>query len=104
MQVLLFSIICLVLYALMAWFSVKEQEDSRFAYKVVLQASLVTLCILWPVVFISLFWALFVAVLILVVATYLGSQKGLFGRLAKNGVYGGIWLTIPLYIYLVQNT
>ena len=104
MQVILFSIICLCLYALMIWFSAKGQENSKLAYKVVLQASLITLCILWPVIFINKFWALFVAVLLLVVATYIGSQKGIFGRLSKNGVFGGIWLTIPLYIYLLPNT
>ncbi len=104
MQVILFSIVCLVLYALMVWLSAKGKEDSKLAYKVVLQASLVTLCVLWPVIFINKFWSLFVAVLILVIATYLGSQKGLLGRLTKNGVFGGIWLTIPLYIYLMQNT
>ena len=88
----------------MIWFSAKGQENSKLAYKVVLQASLITLCILWPVIFINKFWALFVAVLLLVVATYIGSQKGIFGRLSKNGVFGGIWLTIPLYIYLLPNT
>jgi hypothetical protein len=51
-----------------------------------------------------MFWAIFVAVLLLVAAMYLGSQKGLIGRLSKNGVFGGIWLTIPLYIYLLPNT
>jgi hypothetical protein len=88
----------------MVWLSSKDQEDSKFAYKQVLQASLLTLCILWPSVFLNLFWALFVAVLLLVVAIYLGSQKGLIGRLSKNGVFGGIWLTIPLYIYLLPST
>lgn len=104
MQVILFSIACLALYGLMVWLSAKWQEDKKFAYKTVFQASLFTLCILWPVIFINMFWALFVAVLLLVIATYVGSQKGLFGRLSKNGVFGGIWLTIPLYIYLLQNT
>lgn len=88
----------------MVWLSAKGQEHSKVAFRVVLQASLVTLCILWPVIFINKFWALFVVVLILVIATYIGSQKGLLGRLTKNGVFGGIWLTIPLYIYLILNT
>lgn len=104
MQVILFSIVCLVLYALMVWRSAKGQEDRKLAYKIVLQASLVTLCVLWPVIFINMFWALFVAVLLLVVATYVGSKKGLFGRLSKNGVFGGVWITIPLYIYLLPGT
>ena len=88
----------------MVWRSAKGQEDRKLAYKIVLQASLVTLCVLWPVIFINMFWALFVAVLLLVVATYVGSKKGLFGRLSKNGVFGGVWITIPLYIYLLPGT
>lgn len=104
MKIILLLIVCLSLYALMVWFSTKGEEDSKFAYKVLLKTSLITLCVLWPAIYIDMFWALFVTVFLLVVATYLGSQKGPFGRLAKNGVFGGVWLTIPLYVYLLQNT
>ena len=104
MKVILFSILCLVLYVLLVWLSAKDQENPKKAYLLLLQATLFTLCVLWPILFLSLFWVLFVAVLLMVFATYLASQKGLFGKLVKNGVFGGIWLSIPLYIYLLSNT
>jgi len=104
MQLILISIFCLFLYTLMIRLSTKEQEDKKLACKMVLQASLVTICILWPVIVVDMFWALFVAVLLLVVATYIGSKKSLFSRFSKNGVFGGIWLTIPLYIHLLPHT
>ena len=104
MKLILFSILCLSLYVLLVWLSTRNQEYSKQASIQVLQATLVTVCILWPIVFVNLFWVLFLAVLLLVIATYLASQKGMYGRLIKNGVFGGIWLSIPLYIYLLPNT
>ncbi len=88
----------------MVWITTREKEDQVQYLKWVLQATLGTICVLWPVLFISKFWVLFVAALLLVIATYLGSQGGLFGRLSKNGMFGGFWLTIPLYVYLLSNT
>lgn len=54
-------------------------------------------------VLLVIFWSLFVAVLIVIVATYHGSQQGPFGRLLKSLVFGGLWLTIPLYIFIAKH-
>jgi len=104
MNVLLITILCIALYWLMIWFTTKSQENKIHALKWILQATLGTLCVLWPIILINKFWVLFVAALTLVFATYIGSQGGLFGRLSKNGIYGGVWLSIPLYVYLLPNT
>jgi len=82
----------------------KAQEKKINHPKCVLEASLQTICILWPMLFINRFLALFVAVLILLVATYLGSKSGLLGKLSRNGMYGAVWLSIPLYVYLFPIT
>lgn len=88
----------------MVWVTAKNRSDKIATVRWVVQASLGTICILWPLAFLNRFWVLFVAIFILVVATYLGSQNGAFGRLSKNGIFGGVWLTIPIYVYLLQNT
>ena len=88
----------------MVWLTTKGQENSKQAYKIIWQASLITVFILWPAIFLNKFFSLFIAALLLAIATYIDAQKGLFGRLSKKGVLGGIWLTIPLYIYLLPNT
>ena len=55
--------------------------------------------------YINLFWAIFAAVLILASAVYAGGQKKLkYGLTFKNGVFGGFWLMVPIYAYLVTNT
>ena len=54
---------------------------------------------------INQFWVLFLALLILVVATYIGSNKKIAqGSFIKNGVFGGFWLLVPLYVFLSTNT
>ena len=88
----------------MVWITLRSHENKVDPVKWLLQCTAGTLCILWPVMFQNMFWVLFLAVLIVVVAIYVGAQGGLFGRLFKNGVFGGIWLTIPLYAYLLPNT
>lgn len=104
MKLLLLTIACIFSYVLMVWFTTKRVEVKVQSLKWVLQATLGTICALWPVLFISKFWVLFVAALLLVVATYMGAQGGLFAKLSKNGMFGGLWLTIPLYVYLLPNT
>lgn len=104
MKIILFTAFCLTLYILLIWLSAKDQESTLQAYKIMLQSTLVSLCILWPVLFVSLLWVLFVAVILAVSAIYFSSQKGLFGHLAKQGVFGGIWLTAPLYVLLFLST
>ena len=89
---------------LMVWLTTREKNDKVHSLKWILQATLGTACILWPVLFMSTLWFLPVAALLMVVAAYLGAQGGLFGRLSKTGMLGGFWLTLPLYIYLLSNT
>lgn len=53
----------------------------------------------------NLFFTLFLAAVILVVSLYLGdSRKIKNGTVIKGGVFGGLWLAIPVYIYFVANT
>lgn len=104
MKLLFLTSTCIGLYILILWLSTRYREDKISSLKWVLQATLGTLCVLWPILFINQFWVLFLAALVIVFALFVGAQGGVFGRLSKNGIFGGIWLTIPLYFYLVTNT
>jgi len=104
MKILLFTFVCASFYIGMVWLTTKNQESQKAAIRTVVQGSLIGVCILWPSIFISMFWAIFVAVLVLVVAVYFGSQHGNKGHLIKHGVFGSLWITLPLYIWLLPNT
>jgi len=105
MKVLFLSVICVILYTFIVWLTTRKVQEKKInPRKWVLQASLQTLYVLWPVLLINRFWFLFVAVLVLIVATYLGLQDSLLGRLSRTGMYGAVLLSIPLYVYLLPGT
>ncbi len=53
----------------------------------------------------SMFWVLFLAAIMLLFASYLGAnEKYEHGVITKNGVFGGFWLLIPIYAHLAFNT
>ena len=55
--------------------------------------------------FLDLFYTLIFVSLVFAVASYIGSiSKYKAGKTIKNGIFGGIWLASPIYVYLVNNT
>jgi hypothetical protein len=103
-ETIIFSIISITLYAVLVWFSVKRAEDQYSVYKYLVSSSVVTLIILVFVISISMFWSILACILMLVIASYLGSQHAGVGRLIKDGVFGGFWLVIPWYLHLLSYT
>jgi len=73
-------------------------------YKYLLTATLVSVALLIPAISFDLFWSIFVVVILVVIANYIGSQHGNKGVLIKSGVFGGVWLIIPWYLHLVSYT
>jgi len=103
-ETFIFSIISITLYIVLVWFSVKRVEEQSSIYKYLVSSSIVTLIILAFVISVSLFWSILACVLMLVTASYVGSQHGSVGRLIKAGVFGGFWLVIPWYLHLLSYT
>jgi len=53
----------------------------------------------------NLFFCLFGAFLMCAIGLYIADNTKIENRVViKNGVFGGLWLSIPLYAYLVSNT
>ncbi len=70
-----------------------------------MSSTIVVFAILSAVMYLSLFWCLFVAVLILVIGIYIGGREAFVLRKEiNNGVLGGFWLLVPIYVYLATNT
>ena len=103
MKYYLFFLFVISLYAGLSWFTLREQSGrSKLIFYV---SSLCMLAILSTAMYTNLFFTLFIAVLIVVVALYIGDASKLQkGKIIKNGVFGGLWLSIPIYIYFVANT
>ncbi|MBA6265590.1 hypothetical protein [Colwellia sp. Bg11-12] len=103
-QILAFTVLSIILYAALVALSFKRTSEKSAVYKYLLTASGLSVVLLLPAIYISLFWSAFVCTLLIVIASYVGSQYGNKGALIKSGILGGIWLIIPWYLYLVSNT
>ena len=103
-EILAFTVISILLYVALVVFSLKRSVEKSVVYKYLLTATGVSVALLLPAIYFDLFWSVFVGVILMVIATYLGSQHGNKGALIKNGILGGVWLIIPWYLHLVSNT
>ena len=104
MKLALFSTVIVILYLSLAWFSVRSSDSKLTITKLFFIPSGIVFSFLSASYYQNLFISLFVVTLILVLAIYIGDKK--FGHnraLIKNGIYGGIWLSMPIYIYLAIN-
>jgi hypothetical protein len=103
MKLALFTIVIVILYVLMSWLTLRAENNKAIASKNLFLASLLTICILWPIMYANLFWAFFASMLVVIVALYIGhSREKEYGNYIRNGVLGSIWLTLPLYVYLTS--
>jgi len=99
----LFFVGVFAMYGGLYWFSVRhKQKQAKQAFLV---SSLVVFSALVTCMYFNLFFALFGAVLVMAFASYIGDRKKTKnGNAVKNGAFGGLWLAIPIYVYLVANT
>jgi len=99
----LFFLVILVLYGGLYWFSLRgKQGVAKLAFFV---SSAIVFTTLTVFMFANLFFTLFGAVLFCFFAIYVGDNAKVKNGIAiKNGAFGGLWLSIPLYLYLVSNT
>lgn len=89
----------------MSWFTLHNENNKSKASISFYSSSLISLAILGVSFAVNLFSSLFVAVLLLVITLYIETvRKESNGRLIKNGVFGGFWLSIPVYVYLANYT
>jgi len=103
MKLLFLIIVGHGLYIFMLWLTMKHQTDKVSSVKWVLESTLVTLCVLLPVLFIDQFWVLFLAAFMVFLALYVGAHCSVFGRLSRQGILGGVCLAVPWYFYLVTT-
>ncbi len=104
MKLALFSVVTMSLYLGLFWYTCRGNMNTRHMGAFV-SATIVVFAILSAVMYLSLFWCLFIAALILVIGMYIGSRKAfLFRKEINNGVLGGCWLLVPIYVYLATNT
>ena len=84
MKLLFLIIICHGLYAFMLLLTMKRQTDKVSSVKWGLESTLVTLCVLLPVLFIDQFWVLFLAAFMVFLALYFGAHCAELKRLRKE--------------------
>ncbi|MEC9263291.1 MAG: hypothetical protein VYD53_18200 [Pseudomonadota bacterium] len=104
METVILFLIAIVMYAGLYWFSyVRTDRKPESVYFFLSTVCCVTVLSIFMLL--SLFWVLFIAALILAIASYLGSNTNIKNSAAfKNGVFGGVWLMVPIYAYLAQGT
>lgn len=99
----LFFVCVFAMYGGLYWFSVRDetkQAKEAFAF-----ATLVVFAFSVVFMYTSLFFCLFGAALMCYVALYIGDNRKIQNRVViKNGAFGGLWLAMPFYVYLVSNT
>jgi len=84
------------------WFSVGSCREGK--RKVFLSSSIVVFFVLIVFMAINLFFALFGAALIMLLAVYVSNKnRGKYGKQILHGAVGSLWLSIPIYLYLVAN-
>jgi hypothetical protein len=104
METMILSVAAMLLYAGLYWFTC-SRTDKKSESKWFFSGSFFCVTILGIGMWFSMFWVLFLAVLILLFAAYFGSNpKHIHGFVLKNGVFGGFWLMVPIYAQLVSNT
>ena len=104
MELLLITIFVVFAYMGLLWFTcINPPIRSNIAW--FLSSSLAIFLSLGGLMLVNMFWVLFVAFLVLLIATYIGGNEK-FGHCKpmKNGVFGGFWLLVPLYVFLSTNT
>ncbi len=91
------------MYGGIYWFSVGSGNvDKR---KVFLFSSVLVLVVLFMLMALNLFFALFGAVLVMSLVAYIsGKEQTKHGKQILHGAVGSLWLSIPIYVYLVANT
>ena len=84
------------------WYSVNDKErPAQVSFAVTTLAVFLALVIL---IWINLFIALFGAALVLSFALYISDrEKTVYGKEIRNGAFGGLWLSMPVFIYLIAN-
>ena len=91
------------MYGGMYWFSVGSSRGGRRT--AFLSTSLVVFTSFIIFMQVNLFFALFAAVLVMSVVAYISSQEKVsHSRHVFHGAVGGLWLSVPIYVYLVANT
>jgi hypothetical protein len=103
MRYFIYLALILVCYGGLFWISTKG-EATRI--KMIFGAATVlAFSSLLISMFLDLFYTLIFVSLVFAVASYIGSSsKYKAGKTIKNGIFGGIWLALPMYAYLVNNT
>ena len=93
----------MAMYGGLYWFSVGfSREGKRTAF---LSTSFVVLSSFIIFMLLNLFFAIFAAVLVMSVVAYISTQdKVSNSRQVLHGAVGGLWLSVPIYVYLVANT
>lgn len=103
MKYFLILLLIIACYLGLFWFSTRNKtSECKLSF---LLSSMCVLTMLIVFMYANLFFALFGAVLVLALASYIGDHKKIRNSFAlKNGAFGGLWLSIPIYVYLVSNT
>ena len=103
MAIIILGVTVTILYSGLAFFTLKNQVHE--AYIAFFGATILSFTVIVIGVIISLFWSLFIIPLVLSCGLYLeSSRKDKEGKFLKNGVFGGLWLVIPIYAYLATST
>lgn len=98
----LFFVSVFAVYGGLYWFSVRHKQKN--AKLIFLMSSLGVFSGVVVCMHINLFFALLGAALIMGFATYVSDHEiTTSGNVIINGAFGGLWLTIPIYVYLIAN-
>jgi heme/copper-type cytochrome/quinol oxidase subunit 2 len=103
MNIVILGLVTTLMFGALSFFTLKGQDKlAKMSY---LTSSAISLSVLVISSFISLFWALFVAALVICLALYFESYyTKTNGKYIKNGVFGGVWLVVPVYTHLALST
>ena len=99
----LFFLLVIAMYGGLYWFSVGSSRGGKRTKFLFTSCVVITSYILFMLV--NLFFALFAAVLVMSVVAYISSQNKVSNsRQILHGAVGGLWLSVPIYAYLVAST
>mgnify|MGYP003637968919 CR=1 FL=1 len=95
MKYFIYLLLILVSYGGLFWFSTKG-EKTRIKM-IFCAATALAFSSLLVSMFLDLFYTIIFVSLVFAVASYIGSNsKYTSGKTIKNGVFGGIWLALPI--------
>lgn len=101
MKLALFSVFTVGLYWVLVWGAMSNPNTQPIGIKHFIVVSMLVFSVLVGSFYLSLFWCLFVAFLVFVTSLYIGHAKAeTYGPFLRNSTIGGIWLSIPIYVYL----